>query len=325
MEFPILSALAELGGAYARYCGRRLMRKLGGYEAAERRRVRRRAVVEKRAVAVKRETTAATGVPTLGDIHAIISEHWDVRHNALSNNLEAKPADRGNEAFEPLTERMHNSMVNRVQEVFPLCFRSKIDSYLFSDEVPSFNPLQGYLAELPAWDGTDRIGELAARVSDDALWVNVFRTWLRGAVKGWMQEEDGGGVSPRVFDCQLAPLLVSERQGLGKSTFCRMLLPECLRMYYSDKFDLSSDSHSEKLLGQFALINMDEFDRYSERQMGVLKNLMQLTDVKMRRPRSRGLSEVRRVAAFIGTSNYSELLADPTGSRRLTTNNCMRR
>ena len=345
MEFLILSALAELGGAYARYCGRRLMRKLGGYEAAERRRVRRRAVVEKRggadsqtvavkravaekrvvvkkraadekrAVAVKREATAATGVPTLGDIHAIISEHWDVRHNALSNNLEAKPAGRGNEAFEPLTERMHNSMVNRVQEVFPLCFRSKIDSYLFSDEVPLFNPLQGYLAELPAWDGTDRIGELAEWVSDDALWVNVFRTWLRGAVKGWMQEEDGGA-APRVFDCQTAPLLVSERQGLGKSTFCRMLLPECLRMYYSDKFDLSSDSHSEKLLGQFALINMDEFDRYSERQMGVLKNLMQLTDVKMRRPRSRGLSEVRRVAAFIGTSNYSELLADPTGSRR---------
>ena len=320
------------------------MRKLGGYEAAESRRVHRRAVVEKRAAAEKRAddrravaakravadkldvaekravadkqtAAAATGIPTLGDIHSIISEHWDLRHNALSNNLEAKPVGLGNEAFESLTERMHNSMVNRVQEVFPLCFRSKIDSYLFSDEVPLFNPLRGYLAELPAWDGTDRIGELAARVSDDALWTRVFRTWLRGAVKGWMQEE-GGGAVPRVFDCQTAPLLVSERQGLGKSTFCRMLLPECLRMYYSDKFDLSSDSHAEKLLGQFALINMDEFDRYSERQMGVLKNLMQLTDVKMRRPRSRGLSEVRRLAAFIGTSNYSELLADPTGSRR---------
>ena len=291
------------------------MRKLGGYEAAESRRVRRRAVAEKRAVADNRAAAAVAGVPALGDIREIISEHWDVRHNALSNNLEAKPVGLGNEAFESLTERMHNSMVNRVQEVFPLCFRSKIDSYLFSDEVPLFNPLRGYLAELPAWDGTDRIGELAARVSDDALWTRVFRTWLRGAVKGWMQEE-GGGAAPRVLDCQTAPLLVSERQGLGKSTFCRMLLPECLRMYYSDKFDLSSDSHAEKLLGQFALINMDEFDRYSERQMGVLKNLMQLTDVKMRRPRSRGLSEVRRVAAFIGTSNYSELLADPTGSRR---------
>ena len=121
MEFLILSALAELGGAYARYCGRRLMRKLGGYEAAESRRVRRRAVVEKRAVAAKRAVAdkldvaekravadkqaaaAATGIPTLGDIHSIISEHWDVRHNALSNNLEAKPVGLGNEAFESLT------------------------------------------------------------------------------------------------------------------------------------------------------------------------------------------------------------------------------
>ena len=135
-KFPILSALAELGGAYARYCGRRLMRKLGGYEAAESRRVRRRAVAEKRAVADKQAAAAATGIPTLGDIHSIISEHWDVRHNALSNNLEAKPVGLGNEAFESLTERMHNSMVNRVQEVYPLCFRSKIDTYLYSDEVP---------------------------------------------------------------------------------------------------------------------------------------------------------------------------------------------
>ena len=304
------------------------MRKLGGYEAAEKSRVRGRSVSDKRAVAAKRavaekrtvaDNRAAAvpvaGVPALGDIREIISGRWDVRFNALDNNLEARPAGGGDgAAFEPLTERTHNSMANCVQEVYPLCFRSKIDSYLFSDEVPSFNPLRAYLLGLPAWDGTDRIGELAARVSDDGLWTRVFRTWLRGAVKGWMQEE--GGAAPRVFDCQTAPLLVSERQGLGKSTFCRMLLPECLRMYYSDKFDLSSDSHSEKLLGQFALINMDEFDRYSERQMGVLKNLMQLTDVKMRRPRSRGLSEVRRVAAFIGTSNYSELLADPTGSRR---------
>ena len=161
-KFPILSALAELGGAYARYCGRRLMRKLGGYEAAESRRVRRRSVDDKRTVAAKRavadkldvadkravadkQTAAATatGIPTLGDIHSIISEHWDLRHNALSNNLEAKPVDLGNEAFESLTERMHNSMVNRVQEVFPLCFKSKIDSYLFSDEVPLINPLRG--------------------------------------------------------------------------------------------------------------------------------------------------------------------------------------
>ena len=158
------------------------------------------------------------------------------------------------------------------------------------------------------------MGELAARISEDALWTKVFRCWLRGAVKGWLGAADGAALN--VFDCQTAPLLVSEQQGLGKSTFCRMLLPESLRMYYTEKFDLTADNHAEKQLGQFALINMDEFDRYSERQMGVLKNLMQLTEVKLRRPRSRALVEVRRIAAFIGTSNYAELLTDPTGSRR---------
>ena len=114
----------------------------------------------------------------------------------------------------------------------------------------------------------------------------------------------------------MPPLILSDRQGMGKSTFCRTLLPPALRRYYSDKFDLTADSGAEKKLGRFALINMDEFDRYNERQMGILKNLMQVTDVKMRHPRNRSTVVVPRMASFIGTSNYTELLTDPTGSRR---------
>ena len=119
-----------------------------------------------------------------------------------------------------------------------------------------------------------------------------------------------------VFDCQIAPLLVSERQGMGKSTFCRMLLPSCLRSYFTDKFDLTADAKSELYLGKYALINMDEFDRYSERQMATLKNLMQLTEVKVQKGRSQVATQMTRTAAFIGTSNMTELLTDPTGSRR---------
>ena len=74
-----------------------------------------------------------------------------------------------------------------------------------------------------------------------------------------------------IFQNQIAPLLLSDRQGMGKSTFCRTLLPPVLRRYYTDKFDLTADSGAEKKLGRFALINMDEFDRYNERQMGILK------------------------------------------------------
>ena len=261
---------------------------------------------------VSPERTASKG-PSMKDIRAAVSRRWDLRFNVLLNNLEVRPAGTVSAPFVPLSERLHNSIVMSVQEEYPACYRSWVDCYLFSEAVPAYHPLRAYLSSLPAWDGVDHVGALAARVSSDALWDKVFRRWLRGAVKGWLEEDEAGG---RVFDCQTALLLVSERQGLGKSTFCRSLLPAALRAFYSDKFDLTADSHAERQMGRFALINMDEFDRYTERQMGVLKNLMQLTDVKMRRPHSRGVSEVRRVAAFVGTSNFAELLTDPTGSRR---------
>ena len=98
--------------------------------------------------------------------------------------------------------------------------------------------------------------ELARKVSADAQWEWVFRRWLRAMVSGWT-----GGSSERcVFQNQLAPLLVSERQGLGKSTFCRSLLPPVLRRFYLDKFDINAESHAEKRLGTMALINMEELD-----------------------------------------------------------------
>ena len=156
------------------------------------------------------------------------------------------------------------------------------------------------------------MGRVASMISDDPQWHLVFRRWLRAMVAGWMQAGEGR----TAFVNHLAPVLVSAQQGLGKSTFCRSLLPPSLRAYYTDKFDLTSDSHAERQLGCMALVNMDEFDRYSERQMGVLKNLMQMTQLSMRRPHGRSMMVVPRVASFIGTSNFDELLTDPSGSRR---------
>ena len=214
--------------------------------------------------------------------------------------------------FRPLDERSHNSLVMTVQNHLPQCYRSWVDCYLFSAEVEAYHPLRHYLEGLPAWDGHDYVGEVARQVSPDAQWAWVFRRWMRAMVSGWL----GGGADTCVFQNQLAPLLVSERQGLGKSTFCRSLLPPVLRRYYLDKYDIHAESHAEQRLATMALINMDEFDRYSERQMGTLKNLMQLTEVTLRRPHGRSSFIQRRTASFIGTSNFAELLTDPTGSRR---------
>src|SRR5574344_1062462 len=258
------------------------------------------------------KTNAGVKYVTPQQVEDEVLKNWEVRFNVMTQHPEVRNRKDPEARLKPMSVRAHNSIVRSVQQTYPNCFRSSIDAYLLSEDVPEFHPLRAYLTSLPEWDGRDRVGELAARVSRDDLWQRVFRRWLRGAVKGWLSEQD----SMVVFDCQIAPLLVSERQGMGKSTFCRMLLPSCLRSYFTDKFDLTADAKSELYLGKYALINMDEFDRYSERQMATLKNLMQLTEVRVKPPRSRVYRLMRRMAAFIGTSNMTELLTDPTGSRR---------
>ena len=147
------------------------------------------------------------------------------------------------------------------------------------------------------------------RVSDKPLWVSGFHRWMLGMAAQWMNLE--GQCANAV-----APLLVSTQQGFCKSTFCSMLLPEVLKMFYVDKFDITSVSGCEQKLSLFGLINMDEFDRYGIRTMATLKNLMQLKRLTFRKSHRSYYSQLPRIASFIGTSNQKELLTDTTGSRR---------
>ena len=101
-----------------------------------------------------------------------------------------------------------------------------------------------------------------------------------------------------------------------KSNLCSLLLPEELRGYYTDKFAITSTSGCEQKISTFGLINMDEFDQYSERMMTILKNLMQMKKVNYRKCFKAYFSDLPRIASFIGTSNEKSLLTDETGSRR---------
>ena len=260
-----------------------------------------------------KELDETKAIPTDEQIGGIITQRWDLRYNVLDRTVEIREKNTGREAtFRPLTKRRANDIVMRVKEVYPLCFPSAVSRYVNSSQVAEYNPIADFLDGLPVWDGTDRLTELALRISDDPLWIKAFGVWMRGMVNGWLT---GMGQGPSAVN-QMAPILVSTQQGLGKSTFCRNLLPPELRAFYTDKFDLTSDAQAEKKLGRMALVNMDEFDRYSERKMGTLKNLIQMATVKEQVPYSRAMVEVSRLCSFIATSNYTELLTDPTGSRR---------
>ena len=254
------------------------------------------------------ETSMTMGMnPKLEDLQNFLSENFDFRYNVLTDMPECKP--KNTTTYQMIDKRMMNSLSYKAMMQGIDCKDADVKRFLFSDQIATHHPFQDYIATLPEWDGTDRVTMLAARVSGKAMWLNGFHRWMLGMVAQWL------GYPARCANA-LAPILISAEQGMCKSTFCSILLPEELRTYYTDKFAITSTSGCEQKISTFGLINMDEFDQYTERMMTLLKNLMQMKKVNYRKCFKAYYSDLPRIASFIGTSNEKSLLTDETGSRR---------
>ena len=236
-------------------------------------------------------------------------KRFDFRYNHLTGVTEYRERGVVGNPFRPIDEREMNGMIVDARLAGIPCWNSMIPTLVLSNKVEGFNPFHLYLSELPAWDGTDRVTPLLQRVSDDAMWMKGGRYWLRAMVAQWSGEE-------RSHANSLMPILISNEQGLGKSTFCRQLLPDSLRGYYLDNLNLSPGTSPEKKLVNKGLINLDEFDKIGEKRQPDLKNLLQMLSVPVYRGKRLGYVTEPRLASFIGTTNSRQILCDVTGSRR---------
>ena len=243
--------------------------------------------------------------------------HYAFRYNLLTERTECARLDmeKADEAhhltYTPVDNRILNGIALNAIESGVDCWDRDIKRYVESDHVQAYHPFELYFKNLPEWDGKDRVKELARRVSDKDVWVRAFHRWMLAVTAQWTGSDNRGRRANSV-----APLLISPTQGLGKSTFCRMLLPKELRDYFTESFDLTNASSAENKLASYGLINLDEFDRLPVSRMPQLKNLMQMEDLRVRRAYRRSAESLPRIASFIGTSNRRDLLTDLSGSRR---------
>ena len=243
----------------------------------------------------------------LKSLETYLFSHYDFRFNVLTEQTEYSPKNQTD--FNLVDQRTLNTLCIEARDLGINCWDKDVSRLMCSKKISNYHPFQDYLEHLPLWDGQDRVTELALRVSDNPVWINGFHRWMLGMTAQWLSMESQCANA-------VAPLLVSTEQGRCKSTFCSRLLPETLQGFYIDKFDITSVSGCEQKLSLFGLINMDEFDRYSERSQATLKNLMQLRKLTFRKSHRSYYSRLPRIASFIGTSNQKELLTDSTGSRR---------
>ena len=185
---------------------------------------------------------------------------------------------------------------------------------LNSSVVPEVNPLRDYVLSCAPWtpDMPDYIGQAADMVhmatdAEQLLWRQCFPKWFVAMVAGWTDDQ--------VVNHQVIVLV--GRQGIYKSTWINRLLPPELLVYSTDNVDIERLDKDEQLrAAEYGLINIDELDMLTDRQLNKLKQMITTQNVDVRAPFGRHKEKRVRVASYAASGNKAEFLTDQTGNRR---------
>ena len=194
------------------------------------------------------------------------------------------------------------------------------DSFIVGASASPFSgwPFRQYLEGLPEWDGTQRLYRLfhdALGAADTELNRVAATSFLVGALRRTFE--------PGCAHDWLA-VLIGE-QGLGKSRFCRSLLPpEHELALYSEDLDLSlSPQQLAEAIGGSLIAEFSEMSGIrSTRATEGFKSFISTRQDRYRKPYHRAPSENPRTWVGIGTSNDEAVPADPSGSRRYLAVQC---
>ena len=171
-----------------------------------------------------------------------------------------------------------------------------------------FNPVRELLDSL-TWDGKEHIRSLLPEylgAEDSDYTYQVMRLWMLGAVS-------------RIYmpGCKFDyTMILQGKQGIGKSTFLRLLALD--DAWFNDSLDsLDSDKAVQSLTGSW-IIELAELKSLARTAGGVesVKRFLSATQDKYRVPYERRADTFYRQCVFAGTTNRADFLQDETGNRR---------
>ena len=197
--------------------------------------------------------------------------------------------------------------------------KTDVQDVIWSDIAVSAHSVRDYLEALPKWDGTNRVSQLATFIDVEPAQTGqsaeeacellewAMHKWLVGNVGMWLRDD--------VVNHEM--LILVGPQGIYKTSFFRHLLPDELkRFYWENNHNTFSSKDDQIALGENCLVEVEEFNITTPKEIGVLKSSLTANNIKERRPYARQREEKHRLAGFCGTCNEQFFLADETGNRR---------
>ena len=242
------------------------------------------------------------------NIEKYLNSKYEFKYNEILSRTYYKEKSK-DKKFNLLKGYKFNSIYRELKNNDIKVSAQGLKCLLESDFVKRFNPFKEYFNSLPQWDEKeDYINDLASRVSttDDELFKWAFKKWLVAFV-GCSIKED---VSNHTV------LILTGKQGSGKTTWLMNLLPKELKEYgYSGNIK-PSNKDSNLLLTEKIMINIDELASYTKTQVEAYKELITKDKITERRAYGYFSENYIRRASFTGSSNHNEILMDVTGNRR---------
>ena len=186
--------------------------------------------------------------------------------------------------------------------------------------IPEVHPLRDYVNGLAPYnpksgDWIDLLAQhVKVKVEDagdfeklDARWRVCFKKWFVGMVASWMDDQ--------VVNHQV--LVLVGKQGIFKTTWLESLLPRHLRRYCCKMANASQLNKDERLrIAEFALVNFDELESMTSKELSVIKSIITASDVNERGAWEYTKERRLRLASFCASTNNRRFLNDLTGNRR---------
>lgn len=246
----------------------------------------------------------------LFQLEMYISNNFNLRMNEVTGYAENNS--------QPLTPSDMNSIFISAKKVCPRLDYQLLVRLIKSDFIESYNPFYEFLGSdglptpLPAMPKPNEsfasplIDKLAETIKNDNPGYTLFflRKWIVSIISSMHKVH-----SPLLL-CLLGA------QNSGKTEFFRRLLPKEFQVYYAEsKLDKGKDD--ELLMTENIIIMDDELGGKSKQDADKLKNITSQQWFSIRRPYGDHNEKILRLAVLCGTSNYKNVLNDPTGNRRI--------
>lgn len=233
---------------------------------------------------------------------------WRFRHNLLEDTIEFASKD---EDFKALGDTDVTDIGNWLQKTYRVGVNRNVTYDQIAAAAKPFDPLKEYLDGL-TWDGTGRMDSflvdyLGVEATPEAKLYS--RKWLIAMVARALRP-----------GCKMDNVLVLQgAQGLGKSTGLRLMGAP----WFSDSKVTVGDKDSLLSASRFWLHEFGELASLKRADLDTMNAFFTSTTDSFRPPYGRATVVRARRCVFVATTNESEFLTDPNGTRRFWVVECV--